>query len=97
MIRDEKYWVLVRGRARELKSDGCTGVKDVYVDCCYEHDIPYRTCADLEGNPTTKKQDDARFRECYQEHSLFGKFSPMSYWRWFGVHLLGRRKCDEAT
>lgn len=95
MIRDAGYWVLVRDRAADLESDGCTGVKDVYVECCYEHDISYRTCADLEGEPTSKKQDDARFRECIQERSRFGKFSPMSHWRWLGVHIFGRRKCDK--
>ena len=96
MVRDCAYWERVRARAAELNSDGCSGVADIYLDCCYEHDIAYRTGKAFEGDRTTRAQDDARFRECIQEHSSFGRFSPVSWWRWLGVRILGRGRKNDA-
>lgn len=88
MVKDEKYWKLVRERAKELNSDKCSKALDVYVDCCYEHDIPYRSGMDVYGNPVTKAEADATFRRCIQSKSKLGRFSPMSWWRWAAVHLI---------
>lgn len=89
-MKDKKYWQDVRRKAKELGSDGCSGVIDFYVDCCSEHDIAYETDADVYGHPMTRAEADADFRRCIQSKSPFGAFSPMSYWRWLGVRLFGK-------
>lgn len=86
-----EYWDRIRQLAAELKSDGCSGVPDFYKDCCDEHDIHYRTRKDIDGNPITRAEADARIRACIQERSRFGILSPMAAWRWLGLRLLGGR------
>lgn len=78
----------IRKRAKELESDGCTGVRDFRVDCCYHHDIMWRTGHTIDGCPVTPREANRIFRECIQERSWLGKFSPMSWIRWAGVSLV---------
>jgi hypothetical protein len=89
-MKDEAYWERVRAKAKELNSDGCTGVIDCYVDCCSEHDIAYETGCNVDGIPQTRAFTDAEFRKCIQSQSRFKMCSPMSYVRWLGVRLFGR-------
>ncbi len=89
---NEEYWERVRKRARDLGSDGCTGVADIYVDCCYEHDIACKTGCDINGNPTNWAEAAVRFRRCIQQRSALGVLSPLSWIRWAGVRLHGWRK-----
>lgn len=88
---DQDFWGAVRAIAEQLGSDGCTGIPDFYVGPCFRHDIHYRTHADLAGRPLSRHDADRRFRLGIQAHSPFGVLSPMSYWRWAGVRLFGRR------
>jgi hypothetical protein len=83
------YWARVRRRAKELKSDGCSGVPDFHLDCCLEHDIAYRTGHTVDGEPLTRAEADARLRRCIQKDSSLGVLDPMSWWRWAGVRLFG--------
>lgn len=85
------YWQDVRTAAKNLRSDGCSWVADIHVDCCYEHDIHYRTGHRLDGTPITRREADARFRQCNMKHSQFGHLSPLAWWRWAGVRMFGRR------
>ena len=86
------YWQQVREHAALLKSDGCSYVTEAYSQCCLEHDCHYRTGQRLDGTPITRREADARFRECMQLRSRFGKASPMAWWRWAGVRVLGRSR-----
>lgn len=85
----ELYWLQVRHWAKREGSDGCTGVADIYVEACYEHDHHYQYGKTLYGDPITRAQADARFRQVIQSRSKAGRFSPMSWWRWAGVRLFG--------
>ncbi len=87
----DTYWLHIRERARRLNADGCTGVPDFFLDACLEHDVHYRTHAWVDGTPIFKSEADARLRDVIQSRSAFGVLSPMSYWRWLGVKLLGHR------
>lgn len=87
--KNRDYWQRVRARAAALGSDGCTKVPDLYVDCCYEHDVHVRTGLTLHGQAMTKADADARFRQCLQQHSPLGVLSPLSWWRWAGVRVYG--------
>lgn len=59
---NEEHWAKVRARAKALGTDGCTGVADWYIDCCYEHDIACATGMDIHGNATNWAEAAARLR-----------------------------------
>lgn len=91
---------LIRSKAEELKSDGCTAVTQLLKICCLEHDIYYRTHRDLKGNPLTRGEADVKFRQCMQSRSRVGKGSPIAIVRWLGVKLFAKRawrKNDEPA
>lgn len=88
MDREERE--VIRRQAAALGSDGCTGVSDLYRDCCYAHDIAYRTGRNHHGDPVTRAEADTAFRLCIQGESLFGKESLVAWARWAGVRLFGR-------
>lgn len=81
------YWERVRFVAKELHSDGCSGVPDFYVDACFEHDIHWRTGCTLDGETITTAQANTRFRRVIQSRSKMGILSPLSWWRWAGVSI----------
>lgn len=76
--------------ATYITSDGCTGVTDFYRETCIEHDFYFATRRDFEGNPISFAETNARFRKAIQRKSKLRWFSPMSYWRWLAVSILGR-------
>ena len=75
---------------KTIKSDGCTGVKDFYRDCCVIHDLAYRYAINPWGASVSRSQADAGLRACIQSKSLLGAFSPVSWVRWAGVRIFGR-------
>lgn len=85
------YWDRVRDKAYELGTDGCSGATGAFAECCYEHDIFWRTGKTLNGKPITRKEANTRFRHCMQARSRFGFFSPMAWWRWAAVTLVGKK------
>lgn len=74
-----------------IGSDGCTGVPDFYKDGCTIHDFWYRTHRNLDATPITQAQADLGLKRYIQSKSLFGRFSPIAQWRYFGVRALGGR------
>jgi hypothetical protein len=99
-LNSETYWGLVKQRARELKSDGCSCVPDFYVEACYEHDVHYRTHETVYGEPISKAEADATLRSRIVSMATknlswnpktWGNLTgyPMSLWRWAGVRLFG--------
>lgn len=85
-------WLKVKHWAGVNKSDGCTGVADFYIECCWYHDKLYQTGLDFNNQPVTRAEADRRFRLCMQSRSKLGRFSPMSWWRFSGVRIFGRGK-----
>lgn len=94
LLDSPDYRRLVRINARRLSSDGCTGVPNIYVLACYDHDIAYRTHEDVFGGPLTREQADLRFKWALQHESPLGRLSPMAWWRWQGVRLAGQHAWD---
>lgn len=85
---DRKYWDMVRIRAAELGTDGCTKSPDIYVDCCYEHDIHWRTGRTLFGDRISEADANNRLRQCQRERSWMRRwfgFSPIAGLYWLGV------------
>lgn len=89
MEKNESYWARVAHVARELGSDGCSVVTEMYQPCCHEHDIHYRTGVDMAGRPITRREADAEFRRCIQRRSRLGRLSPVAAVRWIGVRIGG--------
>lgn len=72
-----------------IASDGCTGVPDFYLGGCVIHDFHYATHRDFDNLPITRAEADRRLRQYIQTYSAFGLLSPMSWWRWAAVRILG--------
>jgi hypothetical protein len=102
------YWEWVRSEAELLGSDGCSAVTGIKIDCCFEHDLAYRTGRDprnaflafragylypwAKAKRITRRDTDARFRQCLQNRSALGRYSPVAWYRWAGVRLFGGRR-----
>ena len=89
-INNHDYWLAILMWARS-HSDGCTGVPDFYLEACSEHDFHYRYGMTLYGQPITFREANTRFRRVIQMLSWWGVLSPVSWWRWAGVSIGGRR------
>jgi len=90
---EKEYYKEVRKRAKELKSDGCSRpATQLYQDCCYEHDVHYRTGKTLDNKELTRKEADKIFMQCMRKRSLFGIFSPIALIRFLAVRL-GAKRC----
>lgn len=86
---DVDAWILIRALAADLKSDGCTGVKDFFKDSCLYHDVLCRTGVDpFTGQPVTAADCDYALRKAIQDRSKLGRFDLISWGRWAGVRLL---------
>ena len=88
---DKLYWSDVHARAKELKSDGCTGVPDYLVWTCLEHDAHFRTHKMIDGTPIDFATANYVFRVRIEQGSGLGVFSPVAWWRWAGVSVFGRK------
>lgn len=93
---DKLYWSGVKEKAEDLCSDGCSGVPDWMIWTCWEHDYHYRTHESVEGWPIKKCEADYIFRRRIQQSSGFGRFSPVSWWRWLGVRFLATKAWNQG-
>lgn len=100
------YWEWVRSEAALIGTDGCSAVMGFHVECCFEHDLGYYYARDPRdayrlyrdwsavawqvADPITKAEVDKRFRQCHQNLSKFGRWSPMAIYRWLGVKWGGK-------
>lgn len=83
------YYNQLKELAESIGSDGCTGVLDIHVECCWEHDWTYVTGMTPQGVSVTKEYADMRFRDCIQAHVSLRWLSPRSWIRYVGVVVLG--------
>ena len=91
------YWQLVRDKADELGTDGCTMATGAYKDCCLRHDVEYRLGTTISGKPLTREEADKRFLSCMQSRSRLGWWAPLAWARYFAVRKFGNKawKGDE--
>jgi hypothetical protein len=84
---DAEYWEAVERRAKELRTDGCSGLLQWYKKFCYEHDIHYRTHQMLDGTPIGKWKSDVIFAWRHVNMSPTG--AAVGVTRWFGLTFGG--------
>ena len=92
----QEYREKVRRAAQALNSDGCTMVPEFFQDSCFDHDIHYRTHQWLDGTDIMKDEADRTFRQHIQATSLFGRWSPLAYWRYCAVQWFGGRSWEHT-
>ena len=103
MTIQERYWKLMRAKARELKSDGCSGVSEWKQPCCLEHDVHYRTGmrwkVKIDHLPTGASAYSLVITECLTRREADNTFySCMKHWsRWWmwwraGIRWIGVRR-----
>lgn len=80
-----------------IKTDGCTGVPDFYLEECIKHDFYYRTHVGFDGRLISRSDADKLFRQGIQRKSFLGVLSPMAWWRWLFVRLLAARAWERRT
>jgi hypothetical protein len=91
-MKVKDYWQIVRDRADDLGSDGCTMATSAFRDCCLRHDLEFRTGRSaVSRRPLTRAEADARFLACMQSRSALGWFSPMAWIRYAAVRMFGQR------
>ena len=93
----DDYRAAIRARALELGSDGCSWVPDFYVDACYEHDVHYRTHKTLDGRMLTFEEANHWLGERIKTMSIFGRWSPMAWWRERAVAKFGLKAWNDDT
>lgn len=87
--QDISYWKRVREIAEAEGFDGCTGVPDFYLPACDEHDYHYKYHVTLYGDSINQEEADDRFKLVIQDLSPFKVRSPMSWWRWAALRVVG--------
>lgn len=87
-INDRVYWDNIAAWAARF-SDGCSGVADIYVRACWEHDYHYRYARTLKGAPISRQVADQRLRDVIQALSPAHRISVVSWVRWLGVRAFG--------
>jgi hypothetical protein len=87
----------IRKLAIDLGSDGCSWVPDFYLDACYEHDVHFRTHKTYAGDPITFDESNHWFGERIKSSSIFGRWSPMAWWRERGVSKFGRGAWEDPN
>jgi len=97
LFQNRIYWnEVVMIASVKLRSDGCSGVTQLYQEPCLAHDIHYRTHKDIYGNPITKSQADKQFRKDMQVRSKLGYFSPLPWLRFWGLTVFFRKESKRA-
>lgn len=101
------FWDFIEAEAALIKSDGCSVVPEFYHECCLVHDLEYwyaRCATDaythyLKGTTNywhlakklTQAQADKHLRSCIQKKSTLGKWSPLSWWRYWALREFGQK------
>jgi hypothetical protein len=78
-IRDS-YWLFIEKEARRTGSDGCTGVSDWNIECCWEHDLACWS----NKNP----------RSAYEQYLANPTADPDEWWT--NAEWMTRRQADYA-
>jgi hypothetical protein len=105
------YYEFIDHEVGLIRSDGCSMVTGLRVQCCKVHDLEYHRGKSVSsaytqyrvGNhdywtaaaPITRKEADAHFKKCLHLNSPMGYLSPLAWIRYAGVRLFGGRAWDE--
>lgn len=99
-------------QAALIHSDGCTGVTNLYGDCCRQHDVEGfhgRSATDAyrlyltgasdywhRAQPITFEEWNKHFRSCHFRSSRLGHWSPLAWARYGAVRMRKGRAAWDA-
>jgi len=75
-----------------IRSDGCTGVLDIYTDECVKHDFYFRTHHDFSGKLIRFSTGNKLFFKGLARYNLL-----VAIVRYIGVTLFGKRYWDSKS
>lgn len=106
------YWDWVRQEAALINADGCTGVTNMYGECCLQHDLEFyygkhaaRAYTYYVGGaqnywglalPITFEEANENFKRCQFRQSKAGFFNPFAWWRYAAVRQKKGRAAWDA-
>ena len=91
-----RYWDWIRQEAALIHADGCTGVTNMYADCCLQHDLEfyYGTSATeayrvgwAKAMPITFAQANDHFKRCHFRMGRLGHWNPIAWVRYAAVRM----------
>jgi hypothetical protein len=98
MSRKLLFWDFIRNEAAIINADGCTGVSNIYGECCLQHDLEYfwgvsATSAYRHyredgldywrtADPVTFDQANENFKRCHFRQSKAGYLNVFAWWRY---------------
>ena len=87
--QDREYWDAIVKIAVDRSFDGCSGVTQLYQECCFAHDLHYADHKEIYGNPITRWQSDLQFLKDMQVRSPAGYLDEVAWKRFFWLRLSG--------
>jgi len=106
------YASWLREEAALIHADGCTGVTNLYADCCLQHDLEFyyaKSAADAyrqqraghpapwrDAVPVTFDEANAHFRACHFRSSRFGYLNLVGWYRYAAMRLRKTRAAWDA-
>jgi len=106
------YWDWVRHEAALINADGCTGVTNMYGECCLQHDLEFfwgKRATDaykqyvsgsmdpwLDAAPIDFAGANDNFKKCHFRQSKAGYLNLFAWWRYAVVRTRKGRAAWDA-
>lgn len=112
MVDQLRFLEFIREEAALINADGCTGVSNMYGECCLQHDAEFyfgKSAASAyrhyrEGDPEywltadriTFEQANENFKRCHFRQSKAGYLNLFAWWRYAVVRTKKGRSAWDA-
>ena len=106
------YWEFIREEAALINADGCTGVSNMYGECCLQHDLEYWAGTSAasayrsyrggapnywrEADPITFEEANSNLKRCHFRESKAGYLNLFAWWRYAVVRTKKGRAAWDA-
>lgn len=106
------FWDWIRQEAALIHADGCTGVSNMYGECCLQHDLEFyygRSATDgywhygnreaeywLTAKRITFEDANDHFKRCHFRQSKAGYLNVFAWWRYAVVRTKKGRSAWDA-
>lgn len=112
MVTTLLFWDWIREEAALINADGCTGVSNLYGECCLQHDLEFwagKSAASAyrhyrNGEPEywvtaeriTFEGANSNFKKCHFRQSKAGYLNLFAWWRYAVVRTKKGRAAWDA-